>query len=529
MKKSLIAGLALLGLLGAHQTAVAAPTAADAADALAAIAAERETPAWREWLESLRTKGFRVAQGGVKLFDNAACKELIAVFHSCFANNPAAPYFVPEPPTSGGYVNRDYAARFVRPGLTGAPSNMIFSLGETDAVVTVVRQPGRAAYMGYQSYVFTRDKNDYPAESKIPRTYAPGETRYEIFGSLGNAINDVIVGGRLGSAWDAGDVAYVTTANPALAKALIKAAQSAGFDPQRIFVEKAGDNVKTGSGAGADELIALIRYALPENDKENQVWQGHIKKNVQVFRVTAPVGFPRARFPTPDYTPKAKADETAYDNSLQELSGLLGQWLTTQQAAPSTVEPMTGSMAVAPSGKFRGFVGKQCIKEGHNCLGDAQDTDSYRFGGVGTLADKQYAVLAGINHVLLDNASYISIGVYNGEDQTGVASASQTSVRGTKFESGTLNESAGAVLRRIGYYEKASEQLKKDLPFLYTALISRNCADGDKYCILLPSDDTLPPNAKVSVFQRAYIKPGTTTGAEPNKIPSPNLIFKTAQ
>jgi hypothetical protein len=30
------------------------------------------------------------------------------------------------------------------------------------------------------------------------------------------------------------------------------------------------------------------------------------------------------------------------------------------------------------------------------------------------------------------------------------------------------------------------------------------------------------------VFQRAYIKPGTTTGAEPNKIPSPNLIFKTA-
>jgi hypothetical protein len=517
MKKAFIASLVLLGGLGIHQTVAAAETAA------------KETAKWEQWLADLRTQGFRVAQGGVKLFDNAACEQLIAVFHSCFANNPAAPYFVPEPPVSGGYVNPNYAVQFVTPGVTGAPSNMVFTLSDTDAVVTVVRQPGRAAYMGYQSYVFTSAMANYAANPPQKPTEAPGGGRYEIFGSLGNAVNDVIVANRLGSAWNSGDVAYVTTANKALAKELAAAAGRAGFDPQRIFVEPVGSNVKTGTGAAADELIALIRYALPEHEAENQAWQAKIAENVQVFRVTAPVGYSVGRFPVPDYTPKQKTSEMAYDQSLQELSGLLAQWLAAEQGSAFQAKAMTSSMAVGPAGEFRGFVGKECIKRGHNCLGDAQDTDSYRFGSIGTLAKNETAALAGINHALLGNAAYISIGVYNGDDQTGVGSASQTNRSATGFESGTLNGSAEVVLRRIGYYDKASAKLKADLPYLYTALISRNCSDGDKYCIALTDEKALPPTANVSVFQRAYIKPGTTTGAEPNKIPSPNLIFPQSQ
>ena len=111
MRKSLVAGLfCILGGLGGAQ----ANTLKD----------------WQGWVDSLTGSGYTVAQGGVFTIDNAACAEIVAVFGSCFGNNSAAPYIVPQPPIGDTYVDPDYATPFTVAGATGAPSNMFFRLGQ---------------------------------------------------------------------------------------------------------------------------------------------------------------------------------------------------------------------------------------------------------------------------------------------------------------------------------------------------------------------------------------------------------------
>lgn len=489
--------------------------------------------AWEAWLGQLNQSGYRVSQGGVKLFDNATCAELITVFGSCFANNPAAPYFVPEPPVDGTYVDPVYGTPFTTPGATGAPSNMFYRLANTDALVTLVALPSQAAYMGYQSYVFTRAADRYPAtvssRSTLPPTPSPDTHRYEIFGSIGNDINNVIIANRLGSVWNNGVAAYVTTSNMRLAKALVTSAKAYGLDERRIFIEPVGKNILTGTGREADDLIALIRYALPKNELESRDWQRNIDKNIGVFRVSAAPGTAVERFPTPLYTKKQTSSEEAYAPSLDELSSLLSQWLTSQAGRPATTDTMKRSLLVGPKGKLLGFVGRECIAKAYNCLGDNQDTDSYRFGSIGTLSENGLAIMTGINHTRLDNASYISIGVSNKEDQAGVGSASQTDPATVGFESGTLTGSAEGVLKSLGLYERASPRLKADLPYLYTVMIERNCTVAPDYCVAWADLKALPLTASVMIFQRAYLKPGTTTGANPDVMPSPKLIYTSDQ
>ena len=101
-------------------------------------------PVWAAWVKQLNERGYSVSQGSVMLFND--CAQAVAVFNSCFADNPAAPYVIPEPPIDETYVDSKYAAPFSTDG-----ANMIFRLADTDALVTLVVLPPEAAYMGYQS------------------------------------------------------------------------------------------------------------------------------------------------------------------------------------------------------------------------------------------------------------------------------------------------------------------------------------------------------------------------------------------
>lgn len=485
-------------------------------------------PAWKAWTEHLSGQGYTVSQGGVRQVDNAACALFEEVFQSCFANNPEAPYIIPEPPIDGTYVGPTYGPPFTVPGTTGNPSNMFFRLADSDALVVLFALPPQAAYLGYQTYLFTRAASAYGLTPPSKPKTSPDPSRYEIFGSLGNDINNVVIENRLGSVWNNDVAVYITTSNSALAEALVADAVAQGLDKNRIFVEPVGKNVKTGTGAKADDLVSLFRYALPRNQTENDAWMKELASNVVVYRVSAPAHARVARFATPLYTKKGTASEEAYANALQELTGVLSQWLAKQEGVPPTEKAMTRSLVVGKKGELRGFVGKSCIAKGYNCLGDNEDTDSYRFGGIGTLGSNDYAIMTGINHTLLDNAAYISVGIYNGADQAGVAGVSQTNPPVVGFESGTLTGSAEGVLKSLGLYESASPTLKAQLPYLYAVLMARTCAFAASYCVPISVGD-VPLATKITVFQRAYIKPGTTTGANPNVMPSPNLLYKPSQ
>jgi hypothetical protein len=133
--------------------------------------------------------------------------------------------------------------------------------------------------------------------------------------------------------------------------------------------------------------------------------------------------------------------------------------------------------------------------------------------------------VAGVNHAVVDNAAYVSLAVYNMQNLTGVASISQSNPSAVGFDEGSLTGSAEGVLKALGLYGSASARLKAALPKLYTAILARECTRAARYCAALSDTKALPLSSPVAVTQRAYIKPGTTTGANPDKLLTPVVVF----
>lgn len=486
-----------------------------------------EMAAWKAWLGGLG-RGFAVTQGGSTTVGTAGCVPIIAVFGGCFGNNPAAPYIIPVPPVGDTYVDPYYGTPFNTQGSTGLTSNMIYRQAESEAIVTLVNLPPPAAYFGFQTYLFTREAGQYPNDGTT-RTPSPDPGRYEIFGSLGSTINNVMIARQIGaSPWNAGTIAFVTTSNRTLAETLKASAAAAGLDPKRIFVEAVGRNVHVGSGAAADDLLTLIRYAVGENAADHDAWNAANATNVQTFRVRGTsVGIDR--YETPAYTVKQSTDESGFDAAHRELGTILWKWLGRQLSRPVVIEQMVPSERTLPEGTPYGLVGRDCIFKGTNCLGDSQDTDSYRYGLAGRLPANSMFLMVGINHTQTGNGSYVSLGIFDQATELGVAAVSQTNPAAVGFNSGALTGSAAGFLNAVGLYGAASPSLRIRLGDMYVALFARNCpAAVSAYCTVLTTDQ-LPLSSSVLLMQRAYLKPGTTTGANPDVMQTPYVIFRPIQ
>jgi hypothetical protein len=198
------------------------------------------------WLKSLGPD-YKVVRGNVFLMTNDKCPTFVSIFDSCFGQNPAAPYIIPQPPIEDSYVDPYYATALNTPGPHGQTTNIAYRLSDQDALVTIVSYPPKAAYLGYVSYAFTRESSDYVGITpppQPPRTVSPDPNRYEIFGSIGNGVNNVTVQNRLGvSPWSNAIVVYITTSNTNLAAALVERAQKLRIDPKSIFIEPVGSNM----------------------------------------------------------------------------------------------------------------------------------------------------------------------------------------------------------------------------------------------------------------------------------------------
>ena len=77
---------------------------------------------------------------------------------------------------------------------TNAEVNGDAAIAAAAAAAAADSYPPKAAYLGYISYVFTSQVNNYAGITPpTPPTPSPDSSRYEIFGSIGNDVNDVIV------------------------------------------------------------------------------------------------------------------------------------------------------------------------------------------------------------------------------------------------------------------------------------------------------------------------------------------------
>jgi hypothetical protein len=499
---------------------------------------------WQRWVVGL--KGYLVEQGNASLFDTIACKKFEEVFGTCFGANPAAPFIQLQPPVRGSYVDPFFAAPFNSTGPTGVQTNLFFRLTDNDALITLVKLPPQAAYLGYQSYLFTRRTNLYANSSagqlttvRQPTQFAtpdqpsqlvsPDPGRFEIDASLGNALNNVIVKNQSGAAWNGATVAYVTTSNRAIAKFILDNAPDKCF----VFVEPIGSNIITGAGAKADDFLTQIRYAIPQNQQAATDWLNKLNENVLVYKVTNP-RVPVNRFGPPSYSVRTASNETALRQPLTELTSLLQGWLASKSSKPVHVGELADFYRVSPQGELDGFIGTKCIANGTNCDADNQDS-AVRYGALSSLRSSQTAIVAGVNHTVTDNASYLSVGItyapsgnFELTKQNGAASSSQTNESAVGFNFGTLTGSAKKVLIKLGLYSHASRQLQRALGFLYVSFVSRNCQkdvpDVAVHCIDL--DETIiPEDAVISIAERNYIKPRTTTGPNGSVLVNTKVIY----
>jgi hypothetical protein len=101
--------------------------------------------AYVDFIHGLSASGYSVAQGNAYLFVNADCPLFVSIFNSCFDNNAAAPYVIPQPPILQSYVDPHYAEQLDTPGPNGAQTNVIYRLGAQDALVTLVSYPPKGA------------------------------------------------------------------------------------------------------------------------------------------------------------------------------------------------------------------------------------------------------------------------------------------------------------------------------------------------------------------------------------------------
>jgi hypothetical protein len=230
------------------------------------------------FVNSLSSDGYVVAQGNVYLFSNSDCPLFVSIFNSCFGNNPAAPYIIPQPPIEQSYVDPYYATQLTTPGPNGSETNIVYRLGDEDALITLVSYPPKGAYFGYQSYVFTSETSNYSNSDPL-QVLSPDPSRFEIFGSVGNDVNSIIVQNQNGVTWGGRVVMYITAANQDVANDLISKAKAKGIDPSSIFVEPLGSNVNAGNGSPADDLVTLIRYAIPKNSSAGSNWLGACLSN----------------------------------------------------------------------------------------------------------------------------------------------------------------------------------------------------------------------------------------------------------
>ena len=474
-------------------------------------------------INSLSSDGYVVAQGNVYLFSNSDCPLFVSIFNSCFGNNPAAPYIIPQPPIEQSYVDPYYATQLTTPGPNGSQTNIDYRLSDQDALVTLVSYPPKGAYFGYQSYVFTSETSNYTSSYPL-QVLSPDPSRYEIFGSIGNDVNDIIVQEQYGEPWGGQVVMYLTTSNRDIADDLISKAKAWGINPKSIFVEPLGPNVKTGNGSLADDLITLVRYAIPQQSSAGSDWLANVSSNVLVYKLSNPsTGI--TPFAPNQYTSRTGNSELQLRPQLNELAGLLQTWLAARTPAPEVVATEGMNKTTVDIGGIpHGLVGADCIAKGTICAGDNQDTSTYAFSPKITLSETDTLFIVGVNHNLLGNSSYISLDIYNATDAAGVASSSQTNPGAVGFNSGVLTGSAKAVLLRLGIYGSASRALKMTLPNLYVALVSKNCSVATAYCVNLDGNTLIPANAPINIYERSYINPGTTTGADTNVMVYPNVV-----
>ena len=521
MRFTTICAVSLIGVFSACAddptvtVAPAQPTAAlaTAADPLSKV--NRLSPSLENKVQlftaDLLSKGYAIARGYWTLWGAEECKYPIQTVGFCYGNNPTAPYALAVVPQwrdeSSDQSMHHVVSAFQR------NMNALYRLDAQEALVVAAEMPPVARYFGLGSNVFSRETtlntNDpvykQPGLDGLMRgvlfATMPNPERMMMIASIGNSINNVVITGQTGEAWQAGQQRFfVITPDADVADSVKAALLRAGVPSANdIFVEKVSpDVVKVGLGKSADDLMTYIRYAMPNNVAAGNEWRANLP--LTVFRVRDVSGLrPANPFPVQGYDPRHwNFDEAVLAEDLDSLAAAVRSFWN-QPAAPrfQSFSLFTGV----------DLVGQHCLgfpnpaRGPMNCLGDTQDSD-YQISPSFSLDSGRVIAVLGTLGTETGNATYVSVSVNWFPQLVGLQNIDDNLL------AGTAAPFAGA--------------LENDARLFYVYYVARDCS-GLENCAEV-SRRSLPAGALIKIIQRNYVTPGYARGPDPTKLLNPVTI-----
>jgi hypothetical protein len=306
---------------------------------------------------------------------------------------------------------------------------------------------------------------------------------------VGDAVNNLTVKTTGPTPYNS-PVAVIFTADQGTEARVRAALVRAGYPPAIInTVVVPASMLNLGHSETADELLIIMRNAMWLNQAEGEAYIQN--PPLHVFRVT-----PRTETVANPLRTSLRVRGTGQTE--MELTKKLGLLRERIVAANSQLYPT--DLATQTTA----YEGYDYMQRGIDPWGDSRDavflTAGYvpEFGATDelTLADDEFLMVYGVNHVATGKASYHSVNFYSSEEGKVPIGA---------VEDPALLDTAAPYL----FDDPAAAKL------MYAVKFSRNCGDQPN-CVTLAIDAcprlTIGPNTVLGLFVRAYLEPATKVG-----------------
>lgn len=415
---------------------------------------------------ALRQDGFDVNQGVafrinlVQAWCAGTIPDWVPFNHALYSNSQ--PYLAPAVPKSAS-----------------EPRNLspLFKLGPDEGIVIIGLTPPPERYFGFYAFLRTRVGLD--------------RTRQPLWATLGDAVNSLTIK-TTGSTPFNSPVALIFTSDQETDARVRKALERAGY-PAAIMntVVFPASMLNLGHGDTADEFIIAVRNAMWQNQAKGDAYMQN--PPLSIFRVTPRIHAQANPFPVPRLRVRGTG-QTEMD--LMKKLGLLRQRIIDHNQSLHPTDLATQNTV---------YEGYDYMQRGIDPWGDSRDslylTAGYvpEFGAHDeiTLADDEFLMVYGVNHVATGKATYHSVNIYSSKEG--------------KVPIGSVEDPA--------FSDSATPYLYDD-PIaagqMYAFKVSRNCG-REPNCVQLGIDNcprvTVGPNTVLGLFVRMYLEPATKVGA----------------
>ncbi len=502
---------------------------------------------------ALDNAGYDIAEGRADLFTIGGTEKLIPAFNTCFGNNPAAPYIVPAVPH-----RPDEAYDYGDSMRSENDENLYWTyrLQENEAIVMFGNLPPEAAFIGYETFLFTRyfDGEDVtrPEMDWLTDTtglqqhlssrpdnllfdsppiahggdededYSNDPNRVILFAN-GPTINRRTLERQIGTDfW--GKQAIFSTSPDAGFKAALDAQLEDGLAEIHAH-SPLGADLEMGLTRRDDDFWTLMRYAVPnpQNKDASNAWREDVANQLLVFRVTKRAPGSVVRHPTFTFEErKANTEERYLAADLQKVADAVHSELGFDKDSPQELcLPLSNIPLHAP----------HTVPRAMSAVGATHDAD-YRTSSARAFGSEEVFAIVGVNHTKTHNSSYISLGIYSAEFWQGIRGISQ----GRDYP-GPLNDSAHKLFEILGGVPESLAGI--DLSKFYVHVLTRPDAGlepkvvSSQLCTVIreegsADDVVLPLDKPLRITSRAYLNPhpDASCGPDHTKLLSMILLAK---